>query len=84
MMLKTRRLHRDENDKEKLYAALRALYKDGVRVYTGQLRPDELVRRRVDDKMRTDSKERPGFLALDRDDRNCNPYDSGARPRKRT
>lgn len=35
-MLKTRRLHRRENEKERLYDALRALYADGVRVCTGR------------------------------------------------
>ncbi len=37
-MLKTRRLHRREKEKDRLYTALRALYEDGVRVCTGRRR----------------------------------------------
>ena len=77
-MLKSRRLHREEKDKDKLYTALRELYKDGVRVYTGRLPASEIVKRKIDDKMQPRKTDRLAHLSLSgRDRKSRNPYDSG-------
>lgn len=47
-MLIPRKLYRRRQQKEKLYGALRELYADGVRVYTGRPDAREILRRHVE------------------------------------
>lgn len=75
-MLRTRRLHCEEETKDKLYAALRELYRDGVRVYTGRLPASEVVRRKVDEKVHLRQPERPAQLDLCVEEQAaCDPYE---------
>lgn len=47
-MLTPRKLYRQRRQEEKLMQALRDLYRDGVRVCTGQLPAPELMHRHVE------------------------------------
>ena len=75
-MMKSRRLHRDEESKDKLYRALRELYRDGVRVYTGRLPADEVLKRKVDERLylrQTEERARPTLV--EGEDSGGDPYD---------